>query len=71
MTRQHQIQGPPIASTNDLHYEIAPSRAGALPHTDMIDRDGKTQVLPGVADLSTVRARLESQAKPRHSGVVS
>ena len=49
-----------------LRYEIDPSWAGELPRTVMIDRDGKAQVLPGVADLSTVRAWLESQAKPRH-----
>jgi thiol-disulfide isomerase/thioredoxin len=48
-----------------LRYEIDPSWAGELPRTVMIDRDGKAQVLPGVADLSTVRAWLESQAKPR------
>ena len=49
-----------------LRYEIDPSWAGELPRTVMIDRDGKAQVLPGVADLPTVRAWLESQAKPRH-----
>ena len=49
-----------------LRYEIDPSWAGELPRTVMIDRDGKAQVLPGVADLSTVRAWLEAQAKPRH-----
>ena len=48
-----------------LRYEIDPAWAGELPRTVMIDRDGKAQVLPGVADLSTVRAWLESQAKPR------
>ncbi len=49
-----------------LRYEIDPSWAGELPRTVMIDRDGKVQALPGVADLSTVRAWLDSQAKPRH-----
>lgn len=49
-----------------LRYEIDPTWAGELPRTVMIDRDGKVQVLPGVADLSTVRAWLELQAKSRH-----
>ena len=31
----------------------------------MIDADGKTTVLPGVADLAQVRAWLGAQAKPR------
>ena len=48
-----------------LRYEIDPTWAGELPRTVMIDRDGKAQVLPGVADLSTVRAWLEFQAKTR------
>ena len=48
-----------------LRYEIDPTWAGELPRTVMIDRDGKAQVLPGVADLSAVRAWLESQAKTR------
>ena len=49
-----------------LRHEIDPSWAGELPRTVMIDRDGKAQALPGVADLSTVRAWLDSHAKPRH-----
>lgn len=49
-----------------LRHEIDPSWAGELPRTVMIDRDGRAQALPGVADLSTVRAWLDSQAKPRH-----
>ena len=39
-----------------LRYEIDPAWAGELPRTVMIDADGKTTVLPGVADLAQVRA---------------
>lgn len=39
-----------------LRYEIDPAWAGELPRTVMIDGDGKATVLPGVADLSRVRA---------------
>ena len=46
-----------------LRYEIDPAWAGELPRTVMIDRDGKAEVLAGVADLSTVRAWLDAQAK--------
>ena len=49
-----------------LRYEIDPAWAGELPRTVMIGRDGKTQVLPGVADLATVKAWLDSQSKLRH-----
>ncbi|CAN5905975.1 TlpA disulfide reductase family protein [soil metagenome] len=49
-----------------LRYEIDPAWAGELPRTVMIDRDGKVQVLSGVADLATVKAWLDAQAKPRH-----
>jgi thiol-disulfide isomerase/thioredoxin len=47
-----------------LRYEIDPAWAGELPRTVMIDGDGKTTVLPGVADLAQVRAWLDAQAKP-------
>ena len=46
-----------------LRYEIDPAWAGELPRTVMIDRDGKAEILPGVADLSTVKAWLDAQAK--------
>jgi thiol-disulfide isomerase/thioredoxin len=46
-----------------LRYEIDPSWAGELPRTVMIDRAGKTTILPGVADLGEVRAWLESQSR--------
>ena len=46
-----------------LHYEIDPAWAGELPRTEMIARDGTVTVLPGVADLSKVRAWLDDQAK--------
>ena len=49
-----------------LRYEIDPAWAGELPRTVMIDRDGKAQVLPGVADLAAVKTWLDSQTKPRH-----
>ncbi len=47
-----------------LRYEIDPSWAGELPRTVMIDRDGKVQVLAGVADLAAVKTWLDAQAKP-------
>jgi thiol-disulfide isomerase/thioredoxin len=47
-----------------LRYEIDQAWAGELPRTMMIDRNGKVEVLPGVADLSTVKAWLDSRAKP-------
>jgi thiol-disulfide isomerase/thioredoxin len=46
-----------------LRYEIDPAWGGELPRTVMIDRDGKAEVLAGVADLSTVKAWLDAQAK--------
>ncbi len=46
-----------------LRYEIDPAWAGELPRTVMIDRDGKAEVLAGVADLSIVKAWLDAQAK--------
>jgi len=49
-----------------LRYEIDPAWAGELPRTVMIDRDGKTVVLAGVADLPTVKSWLDSRAKPSH-----
>jgi thiol-disulfide isomerase/thioredoxin len=44
-----------------LRYEIDPAWAGELPRTVMIASDGKTTVLPGVADLAEVRAWLDAQ----------
>jgi thiol-disulfide isomerase/thioredoxin len=46
-----------------LRYEIDPAWAGELPRTLLIDRDGKTTVLTGIADLARVRAWLDAQAK--------
>lgn len=46
-----------------LRYEIDPAWSGELPRTVMIDHDGKATVLPGVADLATVRAWLDAQSK--------
>jgi thiol-disulfide isomerase/thioredoxin len=48
-----------------LRYEIDPAWGGELPRTVMIDGDGKTTVLPGVADLAQVRAWLDAQPKAR------
>ena len=48
-----------------LRYEIDPAWAGELPRTLMIARDGSVTVLPGVADLTKVRAWLDAQARPR------
>ena len=52
-----------------LRYEIDPAWAGELPRTLMIDRDGKAQVLPGVADLADRQslARCPGQAAPLRS----
>jgi hypothetical protein len=44
-----------------LRYEIDPTWSGELPRTVMIARDGTATVLRGVADLSKVRAWLDSQ----------
>jgi thiol-disulfide isomerase/thioredoxin len=49
-----------------LRYEIDPAWAGELPRTVMIDADGKTAVLAGVADLAQVRAWLDAHSKPSH-----
>jgi thiol-disulfide isomerase/thioredoxin len=46
-----------------LRYEIDPAWSGELPRTVLIDRAGKTTVLPGVADLARVRAWLDVQPK--------
>lgn len=46
-----------------LRYEIDPAWAGELPRTVMIDRAGKAIVLPGVADLTQVRAWLDLQSR--------
>lgn len=46
-----------------LRYEIDPAWAGELPRTVMIDRDGKPEVLAGVADLSIVKIWLNGQTK--------
>ena len=48
-----------------LRYEIDPAWGGELPRTVLIDGDGKTTVLPGVADLAQVRAWLDARSKPR------
>lgn len=44
-----------------LRYEIDPAWGGELPRTLLIDRNGNTTVLPGVADLAEVRAWLDRQ----------
>lgn len=46
-----------------LRFEIDPAWAGELPRTVMVDRSGKATVLPGVADLATVRTWLDAQSK--------
>jgi thiol-disulfide isomerase/thioredoxin len=48
-----------------LRYEIDPAWGGELPRTMMIDRAGRTTVLPGVADLSVVRRWLDAQPQSR------
>jgi thiol-disulfide isomerase/thioredoxin len=46
-----------------LLFEIDPQWRGELPRTLLIDRAGHVTVLPGVADLTTVRAWLDQQAR--------
>jgi thiol-disulfide isomerase/thioredoxin len=48
-----------------LRYEIDPTWAGELPRTMLVTRDGTSTALSGVADLSKVRAWLDTQAQPR------
>jgi thiol-disulfide isomerase/thioredoxin len=48
-----------------LRYEIDKAWAGELPRTMMIARDGVVTVLPGVADLATVRAWLDAQSRAK------
>jgi hypothetical protein len=48
-----------------LRFEIDPAWAGELPRTLLIDRDGKSTVLPGVADLDRVRTWLDAQPKDK------
>ena len=48
-----------------LRYEIDPTWAGELPRTVMISRDGKSTVLPGVADLTQVGAWLDGQSSSK------
>ena len=45
-----------------LRYEIDPAWSGELPRTVLVAADGSRTVLPGVADLSTVRKWLDTQA---------
>ena len=48
-----------------LRYEIDPAWSGELPRTLLVAADGTNIILPGVADLSKVRAWLDIQARPR------
>ena len=47
-----------------LRYEIDPAWSGELPRTLLLAADGTPTVLPGVADLSRVRAWLDAQPRP-------
>lgn len=49
-----------------LRFEIDPAWNGELPRTLLIAADGSHTVLPGVADLSTVRKWLDAQPRPRN-----
>jgi hypothetical protein len=49
-----------------LRYEIDPGWSGELPRTVLVAADGSSTVLPGVADLSTVRKWLDAQPRPRN-----
>ena len=49
-----------------LRFEIDPAWSGELPRTLLIAADGSRTVLPGVADLSTVRKWLEAQPRARN-----
>lgn len=46
-----------------LRFEIDPAWSGELPRTLLIAADGGRTVLPGVADLSTVRTWLDAQSR--------
>jgi thiol-disulfide isomerase/thioredoxin len=48
-----------------LRFEIDPAWSGELPRTVLVAADGTATVLPGVADLSKVRAWLDAQPRPR------
>ena len=49
-----------------LRFEIDPAWNGELPRTLLISADGSRTVLPGVADLSTVRKWLDAQSRARN-----
>jgi len=49
-----------------LRFEIDPAWNGELPRTLLIAADGSRTVLPGVADLSTVRKWLDAQSQSRN-----
>jgi hypothetical protein len=49
-----------------LRFEIDPAWSGELPRTLLITADGSHTVLPGVADLSTVRKWLDAQPRARN-----
>jgi thiol-disulfide isomerase/thioredoxin len=49
-----------------LRFEIDPAWSGELPRTLLIAADGSHTVLPGVADLSTVRQWLDAQPRSRN-----
>lgn len=47
-----------------LRFEIDPRWQGELPRTLLIGADASVKVMPGVADLSEVRAWLDAQRPP-------
>jgi len=46
-----------------LRYEVSPDWAGELPLTLLVDRQGATTTLIGVADLAAVRAWLDGTSR--------
>jgi hypothetical protein len=48
-----------------LRYEIDPQWQGDIPRTLLLARDGSTTVIEGVADLESIRAWLDDQARSK------
>lgn len=51
-----------------LRFEIDPAWSGELPRTVLMAADGQRTILPGIADLSAVRAWLDAQSRPARPG---
>ena len=51
------------AFSERLRFEVDPKWRGAMPRTMLIARNGAVTVMTGIADLKTVRAWLDREAK--------